>query len=301
MWEQRFGPEGVRERQPSQARSGHPIDNLARWLASPVSRRRALRLGAGAVAGMVLGSRRPRAAFAQSGGPICAQETKFCRGWGCDGPSERHPLGWTCCYLPPDPNIHTQCPTGGCCDPCNPDASQCDGSGHCVPGPVAEGCTTACQGPANRITSVETASGNDLGLTNTSFRPGQRITASEVTRLQLGDGSRLVLDKGTSLKIDTCPFKESTVIELLTGRLWTAVKRAVGAPEFKVETERAVTGPRGTTYWISYAPAKKRTTVHVIKGSVELRQRFGAKRKLLVRASQTAVQQGNGRPRFTKR
>lgn len=249
---------------------------------------------------MVILSQRPRTAFAQSADIICSPETDQCREFVCPGISDRLPMGTICCKLPPDPNLHTYCPSGGCCNPCDPDASQCDGGGHCVPGPVAEGCAK-CRGPANRITSVETASGNDLGLTNTSFRPGQRVTASEVTRLQLGDGSRLVLDKGTSMKIDTCPFNESTVIELLTGRLWNAVKRAAGAPEFQVETERAVTGPRGTTYWISYAPTKKRTTVHVIKGSVELRQRFGAKRKLLVRASQTAVQQGNGRPRVIKR
>ncbi len=239
-------------------------------------------------------SLRPRSAFARSGHVVCSPANNLCFEYSC-------PAGTTCCPRPHDPNIHTICPSGDCCNPCNPASSTCGSDGYCYPGPVAAHCGADCQGPANRITSVETASGSDLGLTNTSFRPGQRITASEVTRLQLGDGSRLVLDKGTSMKIEKCPFEESTVIELLTGRLWNAVKRAVGAPEFQVETERAVTGPRGTTYWISYAPAKKRTTVHVIKGSVELRQRFGAKRKLLVRASQTAVQQGNGRPRVTKR
>ena len=248
---------------------------------------------------MAIGSLLPRTAFApptafaQGGSGNCIGPGQNCRAITCAP-------GSTCCHAPnllhkPENDCGVYC-----CDPCNPTSSQCGPDGHCVPGPVAKGCA-ACRGPANRITSVETASGNDLGLTNTSFRPGQQITASEVTRLQLGDGSSLRFDKGTSLKIEKCPFHESTDIELLTGRLWNAVKRAVGAPEFQVTTERAVTGPRGTTYWVSYVPAKKRTTVHVIKGSVELRQRFGAKRKLLVRAGQTAVQQGNGRPRFTKR
>jgi hypothetical protein len=183
-----------------------------------------------------------------------------------------------------------------CCgDVCCAKGEKCV-DGHC-------GKDRDCKGPSNHIDSVRTASGSDYGLTNTSFRVGQRVTAPEAMQLQLGDGSSLKLDKGTTFKIAKCPFEEKTVIDLLTGKLWSTVKRAVsGGQKFQVETPWGGGGVRGTTFWISYAPARKLTTLHVIKGSVELRQRFGARRKLLVRAGQTAVQQGrNGAPRLVRR
>jgi len=152
---------------------------------------------------------------------------------------------------------------------------------------------------------VKTASGNDYGLTNTSFRVGQRVTATEATTLTFGDGSVIRLDKGTSFEVDRCNDNQPsdpTVLELLIGKLWRAAKSAAtGGQTFQVETQRAGTGVRGTTFWISYLPAKKQTTLHVVKGSVEMWRRSTPKRKLLVKTGQTAVQQGSALPRITKR
>ena len=255
------------------------LDELARSLTTAMPRRKAVRVVGGALLGLAIPAARATAAPATHDCP--AQNAFLCQCPSING------LFYKICCPNPTPTVKYEC--------------QCKAppGGHAACHPVVS--KRDCQGPSNNIKSVKTASGRDYGLTNTSFRPGQRVTASEAMQLQLGDGSVLKLDKGTSFDIDKCPFDESTVIDLLTGKLWNAAKRAAGAPEFQVETERAVTGPRGTTYWISYLPARKRTTVHVVKGSVEFRQRFGAKRRLLVKSGQTAVQEGNGPPRITKR
>lgn len=106
------------------------MDDVARWLASPVSRRRALKLGGGVFAGMAIAPLRPRAAFAPPGYFTCAPATNSCREWICE-------TGRTCCPRPHDPNIQTVCPSGDCCDPCNPASSQCGSDGYCHPGAVA--------------------------------------------------------------------------------------------------------------------------------------------------------------------
>jgi hypothetical protein len=112
------------------------VDDVARWLASPVSRRRALRLGTGAFAAMAIVPLRPRTARAQGGYIVCSPENQFCFAFTC-------PVGTTCCPIP-DNHLHKHyCPSGGCCDPCNPNSSQCGSDGHCGPGPVAAHCN-AC-------------------------------------------------------------------------------------------------------------------------------------------------------------
>jgi hypothetical protein len=72
-------------------------------------------------------------AFAQGGVTVCSPETKDCFQWTC-------PAGTTCCPRPHDPNIHTICPSGDCCNPCSPTSSQCQPDGYCGPGPVAKDC-----------------------------------------------------------------------------------------------------------------------------------------------------------------
>jgi hypothetical protein len=128
----RFRP-GAQERQAAPARTEYRVDEIARWVASPVSRRRALKLSAGAFAGSTIIPLLPRSASAQSGYITCSPETKDCFAYTC-------PTGTTCCPIP-DNHLHkVYCPTGGCCDPCSPNSSQCDGNGRCVAGPVAKNC-----------------------------------------------------------------------------------------------------------------------------------------------------------------
>ncbi len=153
----------------------------------------------------------------------------------------------------------------------------------------------------NRIDSVKAPSGADYGLANSQVRLGQTVSAKEAMELALGDGSIIKLDKGASFRLGECLGPETGLFQLLDGRVWLWIKRAVGGGEFQFQTERGGGGVRGTTFSISYDRARKRTTLHVVKGSVEIWARSTPKRKLLVKAGQTAVQQGNGQPRITKR
>ena len=116
------------------------MDDLARWVASPVSRRRSLKLGAGAFAGMAIGSLLPRTAFApptafaQGGSGNCIGPGQNCFAITCKWPAS------TCCHAPnllhkPENDCGVYC-----CNPCNPTSSQCGPDGHCVAGPVAENC-----------------------------------------------------------------------------------------------------------------------------------------------------------------
>lgn len=274
------------------------LDELARALAKPIPRSRAMRLLGGALVTAAVPLLRAAPGAGASTQPDQYPAPKKCADYK-EGPT----CPKLCCRdCPPIPSGGNPGVLRWCCnagDECNfedPSEQYRCGRVGCKPR------GRDCRGPANRITSVKTPSGNDLGLTNSSLREGQKVTASEQMTLQFKNGTLVRLDKGASFQVDTCGDEtDPTVLDLLLGKLWTATKSAVGAPPFQVETERAVTGPRGTTYWVSYLPGPKRTTVHVVKGSVELRQRFGARRRILVKGGQTAVQQGSGVPRLTKR
>lgn len=52
----------------------------------------------------------------------------------------------------------------------------------------------------------------------------------------------------------------------MPGLLWLGIKRLVGAPDFQVETERAVTGPRGTIFSVEFVDGNEVVKVH--EGSV---------------------------------
>lgn len=159
-----------------------------------------------------------------------------------------------------------------------------------------------CEGKANRIASVWSKSGRHYGLGGTQLAMGEVITAAENIELTLGDGSALRLAKGTQLKVDSCaasPQHRSTreVIELVLGKIWASVSKS---PEPQIQTQRAVTGTRGTKYWVAYNPAKQLTTVHVTKGSVSMRNRYGKSKTLIIKAGQTGIQQGNQLPKLKR-
>jgi hypothetical protein len=101
---------------------GERFDDVARVLATPMPRRRALGLVAGAIGGAALGAFRP--------GPARAQGA-------CEPPREEClPFEGTCC----DPTIGESCCGDGCCH----EGTECcdDGSGGstcCPPGQICQG------------------------------------------------------------------------------------------------------------------------------------------------------------------
>lgn len=113
------------------------LDDLARGLARPMSRRRSLAVFGGGMAAVMLPPVRARRAGAQFGGSqICTPATEDCRQTEC-------PQGLICCVGPDDPSTVTTCPVRvSCCDPCDPRSSRCMSDGRCGPG--EPGCKDEC-------------------------------------------------------------------------------------------------------------------------------------------------------------
>jgi hypothetical protein len=159
-----------------------------------------------------------------------------------------------------------------------------------------------CEGSRNRVSSA-TGEGRSLGLDGASFYPGQVISGPPKTKIRLGDGSRIEMEKGGEVEIEKCEEDETRVgIGASIGRFWTHVKKALGGSErkFEVTTKRTVAGVRGTTFAISYNEKKELTKLWVMEHTVSFAGRNGAKGKVLVHAGQVAVQQGKGAPRIVK-
>ena len=120
------------------------LDDLARTLAQPMPRRRALGVLGVTLVGLATGgsatcARGPLGGRQSSGCgsayKVCSPATENCFAHCCP----KH----TVCS--PGPVSSRGCQINpGCCDPCNPRASQPDGNGGCAPGPVAADC---CKGP----------------------------------------------------------------------------------------------------------------------------------------------------------
>jgi FecR protein len=160
-----------------------------------------------------------------------------------------------------------------------------------------------CEGAQNRISSA-TGNGRSLGLDGSSFYPGQLITGPAKTKISLGDGTKIEMEKGGSFDIEKCQEDETSVgITGSIGRFWTHVKKALAGSndKFNVKTKRAVAGVRGTIFAISYNQKKELTKLWVKEGTVSFKGRNGAHGKLLVHAGQIAIQKGKGSPKFVKR
>lgn len=111
--------------------SAHQLDDLARALAGPMSRRRALAVFGGTVTALMLPPMRVRGASAQfSAEQVCSPATANCRAVTC-------PSSSICCFGP------GSCPSNPhCCDPCDPFGSRCMSDGSCGPG--EPGCKDEC-------------------------------------------------------------------------------------------------------------------------------------------------------------
>ena len=153
-----------------------------------------------------------------------------------------------------------------------------------------------CEGTQNRIESVQTASGDDLGLSGTQLYDGQTIKARERTRIRLGDTSVVTLSKGDSYDVHCEDF---TLIDVFVN---TLIKISSGSDaKFRVETPRAVTGVRGTEISVEYEKKKERTTVNVKSGKVEVQAKRGSKKKVVAGKGETVVQVGKKAPKIVKK
>jgi hypothetical protein len=160
-----------------------------------------------------------------------------------------------------------------------------------------------CTGSENKI-SAATADGSSLGLDGASFYPGQVITAPAKTQLSLGDGSKLLMEKGGEFEVEKCADDQTSLTITNTVRkMWNYVKHALAGShrKFEVSTPRAVAGVRGTKFALSYDAKKELTKVWGIEHIVTLKGRNGAKGMVKVGPGQIAVQKGKGAPHLVKR
>ncbi len=105
-----------------------------------------------------------------------------------------------------------------------------------------------------------------------AFTAGEKVTADTNVEFVFEDGSVARLAKGASIKQDAkCEsftdksknFKGT----LLLGKIWYHIVAAIGDPQvWELPRERAVTGHRGTTFWM--LPGKKSTRLSVSEGSM---------------------------------
>src|SRR5687768_12556266 len=122
------------------------LDELAKNLARPMPRRRALRLVALATVTAWLQSSGSVARAATGRGQHICDTRVSKEGWKYCSPASEAcfptccPKEWACCK--------GKCGSNGCCEmfccnPCNPDQSRCLGGGVCGNGPVRKDC---CRG-----------------------------------------------------------------------------------------------------------------------------------------------------------
>lgn len=156
-----------------------------------------------------------------------------------------------------------------------------------------------CTTKRNRISSA-TANGESLGLDGSSFYPGQLVHGPPGTRIKLGDGSIIEMEKGGKYVVESCDegFIETYLGESVKSLL-IDLKRLVSSgsvENFTIETERAVAGVRGTVFELSYNEPKELTRIAVEEGSVSLKGINGAKGKVIVEAGEVGIQKGKKSP-----
>lgn len=161
------------------------------------------------------------------------------------------------------------------------------------------------------FTSVRDQSGRQLsdrqleavGLTGRRLLDGGRVSVpkgmfAKGIEMRTGDGAVIRVGAGAAFRLaagckgDAKPSGHMRM-RLIMGTIWAKVPKSERR-KVHVETDRAVAGPRGTTYQVTYAPRTERTTVRVFAGKVHLAPRARPKKGILLMKGETGVSVGNG-------
>ncbi len=159
------------------------LDELARTLARPMPRRRALGVVGVTLVGLATGgaagaARRPlvgtQASGCGKGYKVCSTGSDLCRATCC-------PVHTTCSIGPKSPRGCAI--SDGCCDPCNREKSQPDGKGGCRPGPIPDHCPcnpgqkkcgdACCEADEYCASSGKVEGSGSSGLLRTCCKRGQ--------------------------------------------------------------------------------------------------------------------------------
>lgn len=138
---------------------------------------------------------------------------------------------------------------------------------------------------AMKVTFLEgRATAQRSGAGPVPLAPGSELHEGEVVatgpdgklELLLPTGTLVRLGPGTRLELRAASGSaQRFTARLAFGNLWAKVHKLLAGEEFKVETENAVAGVRGTEFRVEVAPAKE-DLVRVYEGVVEVKDHGGA-------------------------
>lgn len=132
--------------------------------------------------------------------------------------------------------------------------------------------------------------GGRVSVPKGKFGKGIEMRTEDGAVIRLGGGSTFRLQPGCKGDAKLPSYMR---IRLMMGSIWAKVPKTE-KQKVQVETDRAVAGPRGTTYEVTYAPKRKRTTVRVFAGKVYMAPRVRPKTGIVLTKGQTGVSVGNG-------
>ncbi len=111
-------------------------------------------------------------------------------------------------------------------------------------------------------------------------------TLSPQTTLQTGDNAAALLQlngdhmmrigAGTRIVLKQLGDQKAFTFNLISGRVWSFVKRASSPAKYEIETPSAVVGVSGTVFSVFHDPGSTQTDVTTSHGSVGVRQGDGA-------------------------
>lgn len=107
-----------------------------------------------------------------------------------------------------------------------------------------------------------------------TLNTGDTVKTGSDARLRILMANRSVVDLGANSEmrfkfISGPPARRRVGLRAILGRLWARVARGAGEDRFEIETDNAVAGVRGTSFFVEVG-AQGDTTVTVSAGSVEM-------------------------------
>jgi len=169
-----------------------------------------------------------------------------------------------------------------------------------------------------RFSSVRDSTGRELadeqlraiGLPGRSLRKGGVVKVPSGSRfgrgvelhteagsvIRLRPGSQFKLGSGCTADAQPDPGLHMTM-RLVLGAIWAKIAPADSGGDFQVRTERAVTGPRGTTFSVRHDRKAGRTTVRVFAGRVHMAPVGARRRGLVLSRGQAGVSARKGHVR----
>lgn len=125
--------------------------------------------------------------------------------------------------------------------------------------------TLACGEVTYERKDVKTIVQNDMDIP-----VGSELTTGSdgFAAIDLDDGSRLLIDKNTKIRIEEDFCSGRSLIKLFNGSVWNKVKKILGGNSYEVSTDRSSGGVRGTEFEVT--ADENKTTYKVYEGKVEV-------------------------------